>query len=41
MYIPPKCTQCGDPVSRISNVDSNLKCVNGNCKCTFEMVEKL
>lgn len=38
-WIPPKCLQCGDSLIRISNVNSNLICVNNACKQIFELTE--
>ena len=35
-FIPPKCIQCGDSLTRISNVNPNLECIG--CHKIFEMI---
>jgi len=37
-FIPPKCDRCGDAVTRKSNVNARLVCVNGDCALEFAMV---
>lgn len=36
-FIPPKCTQCGETLIRISNVNPNLVCVD--CEREFRLQE--
>lgn len=36
-FIPPKCTSCGGPLTRISNVCSDLACVD--CRKIFNLLE--
>jgi len=36
-FIPAKCTQCGDTLKRISNVNPDLECIS--CKRVFQLME--
>lgn len=38
-FIPAKCIECGGTLSRKSNVNPILVCVNDDCKKEFEMCE--
>jgi len=37
-FIPPKCTACGGSLTRKSNVNSKLICVNQDCAQEFELI---
>lgn len=39
-FIPPKCTECGGSLNRVSNVDSDLQCVDNDCKAEFVLIRK-
>lgn len=34
-FIPPLCTDCGERLARMSNVNPNVQCLNYNCKTEF------
>lgn len=38
-FIPAKCTACGGTLTRKSNVDPTLICVNNDCKKEFQLLE--
>jgi len=37
-FIPPKCDKCGGSLTRKSNVDAILVCVNYDCKQEFQLM---
>lgn len=39
MFIPPKCIKCGESLSRSSDVNPDLKCIDNHCGTTYQLKE--
>lgn len=39
-FIPPKCTGCGGSLSRMTSVNSDLICLESDCKAQFVLLRK-